>query len=58
MLTPRPLRARLAAGALWAFLWLAVGTVVAMTWHPWVIGARAGCPPGQHDSWDGHCRPG
>lgn len=50
-------RARLIAGALWTMLWAAVITVVLMTWHPWVIGSSTGCPPGQRDGWDGHCRP-
>ncbi len=50
-------RARLAAYVLWALLWIAVLTVILMTWHPWVIGSRANCPPGQAAGWDGHCRP-
>jgi hypothetical protein len=56
MLTRDP-RARIIAALLWLFLWVAVLTVVIMTWHPWVVGARAGCPPGQRDGWDGRCRP-
>jgi hypothetical protein len=51
-------RARIIAAALWIFLWGAVVMVIVMTWHPWVIGARAGCPAGQRAGWDGHCRPG
>jgi hypothetical protein len=52
----RDVRARTAAAGLWAILWIAVGTVVLMTWHPWVIGASLGCPAGQRTGWDGHCR--
>ena len=51
-------QAHIVAAALWAMLWIAVIVVVVMTWHPWVVGANAGCPAGQHDSWDGRCRPG
>ncbi len=50
-------RARLASYALWTLLGIAVATVILMTWHPWVIGAHAGCPAGQVTGWDGHCRP-
>jgi hypothetical protein len=53
----RDVRARIAAAGLWTFLWVAVITVIMMTWHPWVIGARAGCATGERRGWDGHCRP-
>jgi len=49
--------ARAIAVSLWIFLGLAVFTVALMTWHPWVIGAHAGCPPAQSRGWDGRCRP-
>ncbi len=48
---------RAIAAGLWALLWTAVITVILMTWHPWVIGERKNCPPGQSAGWDGHCRP-
>jgi hypothetical protein len=57
VLNGRDPRARFAALGLWLVLWIAVATVVLMTWHPWVIGARAMCPAGEADGWDGHCRP-
>jgi hypothetical protein len=46
---------KLAAALLWAGLVLAVALLVAMTWHPWAIGVRSGCPPGAATAWDGHC---
>jgi uncharacterized membrane protein len=57
VLKRRERRNRAIAAGLWAFLWLAAATVVLMTWHPWMIGARAGCPTGQRAGWDGRCRP-
>jgi hypothetical protein len=44
-----------AALLLWIVLWIAVALLVAMTWHPWVIGSSAGCDAGTTRAWDGHC---
>jgi hypothetical protein len=49
---------RVAAALLWLGFVLGVGVIVAMAWHPWAIGRRAGCPPGSATAWDGHCYPG
>lgn len=46
---------KVAAALLWTVLACAVVLVAAMTWHPWVIGTTAGCPPGTARAWDGHC---
>ncbi|MGD0473367.1 MAG: hypothetical protein ABSB70_09110 [Candidatus Velthaea sp.] len=54
--TGRDPRARAIAAVLWSLFWLTVATVVLMMWHPWVIGAQAGCPAGQRTGWDGHCQ--
>jgi len=47
---------KVAAALLWAGLCCGVVLVVLMTWHPWVIGNRAGCEPGMVRWWDGICR--
>ena len=49
---------KVAAALLWIVLGIGVLLVVAMTWHPWVAGSRAGCPPGAARAWDGNCYPG
>ena len=49
---------KVAAGLLWSALALAVATLVLMTWHPWVIGSTAGCPPATARAWDGNCYAG
>jgi hypothetical protein len=50
-------RPQLIAALLWAGLVLGVVLIVVMTWHPWVVGNRIGCPTGQAQAWDGHCYP-
>lgn len=47
----------LVARLLWIVLAAAVLLVVSMTWHPWVVGAHAGCAPGAVRAWDGRCYP-
>jgi hypothetical protein len=48
---------KVAAALLWLGFGLGVVVIAAMTWHPWAIGVRAGCPPGTATAWDGHCYP-
>jgi hypothetical protein len=50
-------RPRIVAALLWAALVLGVSVIVLMTWHPWVVGNRSGCPAGSAQAWDGHCYP-
>jgi hypothetical protein len=49
---------RVAALLLWCALGIGVLLIVAMTWHPWVAGSRAGCAPNEARAWDGRCYPG
>jgi hypothetical protein len=46
---------KVAAALLWAILVCFVGLLIAMTWHPWVVGSTAGCAPGTARAWDGRC---
>jgi hypothetical protein len=46
---------KVAALLLWIVLAIGVVLIVAMTWHPWVIGSGAGCDAGKTRAWDGQC---
>lgn len=49
---------KVAAALLWSALAAGILLIVMMTWHPWVVGSRAGCAPGTARGWDGRCRSG
>ena len=51
------MRPRIIALLLWAALALGVAVIVLMTWHPWVVGNRAGCPADTAQAWNGRCYP-
>jgi hypothetical protein len=46
---------KVAAGVLWTVLATGVLLLVALTWHPWVVGNPAGCAAGEARAWDGRC---